>query len=242
MAVVEYHPGMLNALPRSHAWSTIITLGLLVLTFTSCGGDNSKNDSQDPPVFARGATSATGTVTAEGGTMRLEDGSAIVVPPGAVAAPVELTLSAANGIPAGAPAGPDGRLPVGAVLSTIPHGQTFLKPVELRVALPAGTAAAAVRLFTQAGNGGAWTPVQGVKVNGKLASVATTHFSHWGWFAEVGSDEDLPTTGPAYIQTTAVLDLPGGEAGCRSLPDSSHGADTGRAVQRALHGRAGRPA
>ena len=185
--------------------STVFTVGLLIAV-AGCGGGGPSG----PPVIAQGATTATGTVPTEGGTLRLDDGSAIVVAAGALTTPAQLTMSKVSGLPAGAPEGPNKQLPVGSVFTTGPHGKTFVMPIEVRIALPAQTQAKDLLLFTQAGDGTDWVEVANVNVNGTNASVQTMHFSHWAWFPKPGSLLDVPTTGEAYLSTAAVLDMAGG--------------------------------
>lgn len=176
----------------------------LALSTVACGG-GAGEPGDSLPVVGEGDTSASGTVDEGGGILRLADGSAVVVPPGAVSGATALSLSSALGAPQGAPAGPDGRAPLWNVLTVTPHGQVFARPVELRLWPPPGLPGERVSLFTQAGDGTAWSPVAGVTFREDgLAAVETDHLSHWAWFAEPG--------GAAAIADSALVDPENGVA------------------------------
>jgi len=179
------------------------------MVLASCGGGGGgSGHPTDPPIVAQGDTEARAQVGGEGGTLVLAGGSAIVVPQSALSGMAELAVSTTAGLPADAPVGPNGLAPLGDVLTTTPHGQSFAATVEIRFAMPAGVGSERLTLFTQSGDGSsAWQPVPGVSFDQttRVATVTTTHFSHWAWF-------ELPSDVPAAIPSTAMLDTAAGWA------------------------------
>ncbi len=106
----------------------------------------------------------------EGGTIVGPDGVELVVPPGALAAPVTLGIARANG---GAPTTAPGYPVQGAVFELTPHGQRFALPVTIRA--PAGSAAPVVLM---AERDAGWELIHPATTD-TTAQWEVTHFS---WF------------------------------------------------------------
>jgi hypothetical protein len=97
-----------------------------------------------PPAMPTGAQQLIGP---EGGTLEIAGGARVVVPPGALAAPVMLSLSSADASHVGALPG----TAVGGAWLLGPEGQQFAAPVELTLpydpnAVPAGEALSSLRV------------------------------------------------------------------------------------------------
>lgn len=96
----------------------------------SCGGEKGPaGPGQDDP-GGGGGGSRTVTVGAGGGTVKLADGTAVVIPPGAVTGSVPVTLAREPAL------GWVGGSSEGVVVSTTAPQEQFAKKVEIRVPLP----------------------------------------------------------------------------------------------------------
>ncbi len=116
-----------------------------------------------------GATtpSASGSVDAAGGTVKLPNGPTIQVPAGAVAGPTTLTVSQmATQAPSGA---------LSPIFKFGPDGATFASPVTVTFSVPAGTTAASI-YWTKAGSATEYESVP-TTISGTTATAQVTHFS-----------------------------------------------------------------
>jgi uncharacterized protein YjdB len=161
---------------------------------------------------------AGGQVTAAAGKVTL------VVPPGALAAPVPLTVTAVQNPPAH-PA-----LIPGTAWDLGPDGIQFAQPVTLRIRyepaqLPGGTIAGQLRVARH--TGGAWVPVPGSTVDIATATVTAviTGFSLYG-VIEVPASVASVTVSPA----DATLVVGGTRQLIATLRDAAGNILTGRTV------------
>lgn len=146
------------------------SFALVVLAVVmGCGDDGGAggDDEGCAPVTSAVIGASGGTVTVTCGPA---EGASLVVPPGALAADVTITIAetdAATGMPAGfTAAGPN--------IDFGPSGTTFAVPVTVTV--PATTAATS--LFTRSGAGAPWTRIMGATGGATAVSGQTTHFSN----------------------------------------------------------------
>lgn len=166
----------------------VVVSGLLAAMMVACsptegggssdGGEQAPEGGEQPSDGGEQAPDAGGgpvgtgnsiskNIDAEGGTISL-DGVTLTVPAGAVAAPVEITITSTSDP---APAGYDAYSPV---YRFEPTGTTFLKPVT--VALPFTGDERLARLFWSRQGTTGYERVGGV-ASGGLVSAAVTHFS-----------------------------------------------------------------
>lgn len=148
--------------------TAIIGTGLLALALVGCGGG-----SGDPPA------PAPATIGASGGTVAGPGGAQVVVPPGALAQNVAITIAQTD---AGAPPLPPGVASAGPIFAFTPHGTTFATPVTITVpfdpaAVPAGGQLA---LFKTNAALTAFEEVAGATVNGNTMTAQVTGFSFLG--------------------------------------------------------------
>ena len=146
----------------------------LCLSLAACGGGGDEPDPPPPPPAPPAVTTA--MVGPEGGTVTGTGGAQIVVPPGALAQPVALSITQ-PGI--GAPALPAGATGFGPVLTLTPHGTQFKVPVLVTVPfdpalVPAGTEPA---LYKTLPGEAAWEPVTGTQLQGDTLTAAVQSFS-----------------------------------------------------------------
>ena len=137
----------------------------LVFALTSCGG----SDDVAPPANQVGP--AGGTVTGPNGTQ-------VVVPAGALSAPVAITFMASAAQPL-----PAGLQPLGVIYDLGPAGTTFAVPVTVTLPLdPAQVPAGArIRMLHELHVAGTdtWEELPGLVVGATSASARTTSFSHF---------------------------------------------------------------
>jgi hypothetical protein len=138
----------------------------MLVVVVGCGGDDGEGDGDCADVTSAVIGAAGGTVTVACGPVT---GASLVVPPGALAGDVTITIAAgdaATGMPAGfSVAGP--------TVEFGPTGQTFAMPVTVTV--PVTTAATS--MFTRTGASAAWTRIVGATGGTTAVSGPTTHFS-----------------------------------------------------------------
>jgi hypothetical protein len=149
-----------------------VALAMLVV---ACGGDSDEPVPPAPPApqAPPPPSSVSATIGSAGGTLDGPDGVKVIVPPGALDTNTMLTVARAS---AGAPALPE-ELTGGTVYEFTPHGQLFLRPIEIRMPFspPGGAAFADVMM---AGPGGPWLAARAESAAG-VASFLRDSFS-WG--------------------------------------------------------------
>lgn len=145
----------------------------------------------------------------EGGTLSHPAGAVLVVPPGALTAPVSLSLAATE-----APAAGDLRAtPLGPAFLLGPEGQGFARPVQLTLPfeparLPSG--AGAPRVFTAPSNSSAFVQLE----SAVAASTVTAETLHFSTFIAAA---------PAFASTLSIATtspLPSGAVGAAYGPVS----------------------
>lgn len=167
----------------------ICTLPILTLFFTlaaGCGGSSDEGDATPPSADMVGP--AGGTVTLRGSAEGAADAQ-VEVPPGALAAPTAIAIEEGSN---GAPALPEGLIPLGAMFKLTPHGTTFAKPVLLTVPVPSNAPPAGTRLAlykTTAGQTG-WEPVADAAASGATISGFISSFSFAQALAEPAPSDD----------------------------------------------------
>jgi uncharacterized delta-60 repeat protein len=145
----------------------------LCLLLAACGGDGGSEP--DPPAPTPVAVT-TAMVGPGGGTVTGEGGAQVVVPPGALAQDVALSISQPG---VGAPVLPTGATGFGPVLTLTPHGTQFKVPVLVSVPfdaalVPAGSEPA---LYKTLPGEAAWEPVTGTQLQGGTLTAAVRSFS-----------------------------------------------------------------
>lgn len=199
-------------------WFLFLVLGAGT-TLMACGGG-------DDGGTAPGAGTGT-AIGPAGGTATASDGGArIVVPPGALAAEVELTVGPANSAPAGCLDG--------TAYTCGPAGTAFSLPITLTIAydpldLPPGTPAARLRLATDVG--GAWVPLAGAAVDSvaQQVSAPVSHFSTFG----------VTVASPAASAEAHLVDAPAAQNEFATLVEALAwlGTQVGYEDQGVLHWR-----
>lgn len=148
--------------------TAIIGIGLLAITLVACGGGS--GDSPAP---------AAATIGASGGTVVGPGGAQVIVPPGALAQNIAISITQTS---AGAPPLPQGVTTAGPIFAFTPHGTSFATPVTITVpfdpaAVPAG---ARLALFKTNAAFTAFEEVAGATANGNAMTAQVTGFSLLG--------------------------------------------------------------
>ena len=144
-----------------------------LLALAACGGGGGGGG--DGAGGAGATTTSTTVVGAAGGTVAGPNGVTLVIPPGALAGNVTITIEQTA---SGAPAPPASLTLAGAMYAFTPHGTTFAVPVTMRLPFDRAMVPAGSRptLFkTDAQN--QWQQVAGVTVDGDTVSAQVTGFS-----------------------------------------------------------------
>jgi uncharacterized delta-60 repeat protein len=195
----------------------LLTLCLLPLLLTACGGGGGSDASPQPNPQPNPLPA--GTIGAGGGTVIGASGGQVVVPAGALSQNVTILITQSS---TGAPALPAGVTVAGQMFAFQPHGTSFASPATVTIPfdpalVPAGSSVSLYK--TTAGEAG-WEIVSGATVSGSSISAAVTGFSYmvagapvvqtvetpWRWweFSEIlankryqrleGNTENLRTT------------------------------------------------
>lgn len=147
--------------------------------------DAAFNSSMDAAAELQSEMQVSATIGQEGGTLRITKGPAvgaeIVIPPGALAAPVTISMRVTND-PRRLPDLPKDRI-TGPVLRMEPDGQTFAVPVTLT--LPVTSVSKHVFFMPESGNN--WEPMSASYYDASKNAmvVQTTHFCYFA----AGTDE-----------------------------------------------------
>ncbi len=174
------------------------------LVFLSAAGSCSKETKVDASTTNNTVVQRRSEVIGpEGSAITLDDGAQLTVPAGALTSATSLTLGHAR--PDEAPAFPAGVAPASRTYTLEPHGQTFARPVTLR--LPVEERPAEVRRLVTAPPAGPWEAYVHARFQPGFAGVDTTHFSY---FAVVEGTAPLPNG-------DAGLAPDGGSAGSASV-------------------------
>lgn len=141
-----------------------------------------------------------------GGSLELPSGAQLVIPPGALAATVQISMAALPP-PTGQVLG--GSKPVGPALLLEPEGQQFLVPVQLRVPLDKAIAGNVdwfgAKLFIAPKGSEAFIQLDSTVEQNGQGSFAVGQTTHFSWVAPA-----LPPAGAVFITTAA---LPSGTVG-----------------------------
>jgi alpha-tubulin suppressor-like RCC1 family protein len=163
-------------------------LCVLALALTACGG----GDEPPPP----------NQVGPAGGTVAGPNGTQVVVPAGALSAPVLITITTAAVRPL-----PPGMQALGTIYDLGPAGTSFAVPVTVTLPLdpalvPAG---AQVRMLHElhAAGGDAWELLPGLALGATSASAQTTSFSHVT--LTLGNSPPSITLQPADVAVSALI-------------------------------------
>ena len=184
----------------------------------ACGGGEETNGgpTAEPTAVATDEVSGEATIGLDGGTVALEGGPSIEVPPGAVAtgsADVSLAISKSDQTPSL----PPGLKPVGDVWEIDPSGTTFVAPVRITLPIPAGQDPGdIVGIVTLDHNNGKWVSVSS-SVDTEAGTVSA-FIDHLSPFGIVGGRAEAAKTG-GWIRVVnpygrGSLPFPGG----RNLP------------------------
>jgi hypothetical protein len=143
----------------------ILLLACLALPGVAC--------SSSPSDTGAGGSPAVKTTThisaAEGGTVKAEDGTSLVIPPGALEADADITLAvgaASNGAKS-------------SVYTFGPDGLKFTKPATLSIKTAGLTAPSGQALALAVLDGTTWTPLDGSMVASDAVSAPILHFSQY---------------------------------------------------------------
>ena len=151
-------------------WARTLALAGLLALLAACGGSSDNAPAADAPRPAGQALAGTGSTTVFG-----EDGVRVTVPEGALDEPVAITVSKDASL---APDLPDGVAVAGHIFAMQPHGQTFARPVQVRLPVAGGAAPAGSRLaLAKADPGGAWHLIENVTVEGGQLVAEVDSFS-----------------------------------------------------------------
>jgi hypothetical protein len=166
---------------------TLLLISGAAALLPACGGGD------DPPPPANQVGPAGGTVTGPNGTQ-------VVVPAGALSAPVLITITPAAGRPL-----PPGMQALGTTYDLGPSGTHFAVPVTVTLPLnPAQVPAGAqVRMLHElhVAAGDAWETLPGLAVGATSASAQTTSFSHT--VLTLGSSPPSVTVQPVAVSVNA---------------------------------------
>jgi len=144
----------------------------LVLALGGCGGGGGSGTAASTAL-----PDAQATIDAAGGSVVGPDQVSVTVPAGAASAPVTVRIAKDS---TGAPALPAGVVQQGAIYQITPHGNTFSKPVTVRIPfdssqLQSGETAAVL----QASPGKNWTVHLTPRLGNGYLEVDVTHFSYF---------------------------------------------------------------
>ncbi|MCA3216381.1 MAG: hypothetical protein ING39_13320 [Burkholderiales bacterium] len=192
--------------PRLHRPAARLRLlalfGLLAVGLAACGGSGSS-----PPPPPAPPPAASGVIGAAGGTLTGPDGVQLVVPAGAVSADTTFRIARSS---AGAPALPPEVRPDVPIYEVTPHGQQFLRPVQLRLPLTEPAQSDAVVLVSSPTE--PWFVASDAQFEGRTAVMSLTSlswFSPFSAFDLVCSPRQgdpfpcvLPGVAPGVITTT----------------------------------------
>ena len=151
----------MSSVYRTRAHVAGLAASLAVLFFGAC--DSASGGSKTLPTIAQKVTTAGGTIVA--------GDTEVIIPPGAVASDVTLTVAAASSSIAALPTEVDA---AGAAVAFTPHGTTFATPVTLKIAYT-GAADTVLRLADESDT--TWEVVEGAVFEGGVATFQTSTFS-----------------------------------------------------------------
>ncbi len=150
---------------------------LLTVLLSACGGggDPSAPPAPSPPANNQPAIPP-GTIGTAGGTVAGPSGSQVVIPAGALAQNVVITIAASD---AGAPPLPSNMVAAGQIFALTPHGTSFATPATVTVPfdpalIPQGETPLLYK--TNAAQTG-WEPVVGATMNGATMTGQVSGFS-----------------------------------------------------------------
>jgi uncharacterized delta-60 repeat protein len=146
-------------------------VALACIALVACGGGGSGDGdtpASPPPVTA--------LIGAAGGTVTGPNDATVVIPAGALATDIDITVAQTN---AGAPALPTGVTAFGATFAFTPHGTTFATPVTVTVPFDPALVPAGVQPALYKTNAGeqAFEPVAGASVVGSALVAQVSSFS-----------------------------------------------------------------
>lgn len=168
---------MTHAMTRRRETFTMCSLRAVVplafLALAACGNNRGNADGGSD-----GGMNPVG-IGPEGGTVTGPDGAQAVIPAGALSSFVDIAITKAG---ASAPTfPPDGVTAVGDVYEFTPHGQTFAKPVSVRVPFdPAKVPMGESPLLYKAQPAGAYAALTGATVSGSFLETTVDGFSFFG--------------------------------------------------------------
>jgi hypothetical protein len=150
-------------------------------------GSGTGGASGDSGTDADASSSTTKTIGPEGGTITHPDGAELEVPPGALAAPVELAIEKD---PTGAPALSPMYAAYGGVYAITPHGTAFSQPATVRIPFDATLVPAGITAeLHSAEEGGKYASLAGSTVNGDRLEAQISSLSYFvtgGPFGYIG--------------------------------------------------------
>jgi len=180
----------------------VVALALCVCSATAGAAVSCKKNSFTGTNNASYDDSQTVIVDQTGARVIGPDGAEVDIPPGALTEATEITIGKLHG---SFPPYPPTWAPTGSVYSFEPHGQTFKKPVEIRV--PYKDPGKPFRLAVSAPNV-AWDAVAGADFGSGFAHTTSTHFSFYA----------IVTGAP--LETDAGPDAPSPDAEPDAEPDA----------------------
>jgi hypothetical protein len=194
---------------------------VLAMLAVACSDDGDVQPPPAPPATPAppappAPSSVSATIGSAGGTLDGPDGVQVIVPPGALDANTTLTVARTS---AGAPALAD-ELGSGTVYEFTPHGQMFLRPVEIRMPFSAPSDAAFADVV-MAGPGEPWLATR-AEIAAGTARIHRDSFS-WGVNGVCripANNQDAYVCTQASIQITNVTSSVDGaqQPGCVGCP------------------------
>ncbi|MBI3945777.1 MAG: carboxypeptidase regulatory-like domain-containing protein [Armatimonadetes bacterium] len=200
---------------QRRSWFLALGGVLCLLVVAGCGGGRSAPGSASSPDGSQPAASPGGALASvtvarsdvvsadTGGAVVTDDGSGVLVPPGALTGDTTVTV----GLVSDALAPPSGRAAAGAVYAFGPQGVDFLKPVTVSVA---GGAPGPRRLWNYDPAAGSWREVEESTTDVATGVVQAPVRRFFGFYAvaAAAAAESTDTTSP----TVSLLAPPNGAA------------------------------
>lgn len=163
----------MNIVSRCCRRGLLLMLAASLLAACSGGSGGGSGSGTTPPANANQVGAAGGSVTING--VRID------VPPGALSAPVTLSVSPATALPAA----PQGATAAGTAFDLGPAGTTFAQPVTVTLPFDATQVGAGSEAVLFKGDGAGWTELPAQAVVAGSVSATTTSFSPFRVFSIV---------------------------------------------------------
>jgi hypothetical protein len=205
---------------------------VIVVSGWSCSSSDTANGNG-------GTEAVSAPIGPAGGEVKTSDGSGVHVPPGALGASADISVSSAPTAPT-----PAGYLVLGAPILCGPEGQTFSQAVTVTLAydpskLPAGVTASRIVVQTAPAGSSAFTVLPTTVVDATHVSAQTTHFSVFE--ATIAPNDVAPSSDAGVIASNdagSSTDDAGTSTNDAGIVDSGTSEDAGSGPATVLCGSA----